>query len=80
MMNRPILEFLHPHSLDFICGCTIYCYKDPDTCYYCGQQECPTETRWGIVDSSEQPKPSYNAVRNVFGRIKWFEATDKRSN
>lgn len=23
-MNRPILEFLHPHSLDFICGCTDY--------------------------------------------------------
>ncbi len=68
------------YSLDFICGCTIYCYKDPDKCYYCGQQECPTETRWGIVDSSGQPKPSYNAVRNVFGRIKWFEATDKRSN
>lgn len=66
------------YKLDFICGCNIYCYKDPDKCYYCGQEECPTETRWGLVDSKENEKPSYSAVRNVFGRIKWFEAVDKK--
>ncbi len=68
----------HLYSLDFICGCYIYCYKDPDKCYYCGQNDCPTETRWGLVDSKEREKPSYKAVRNVFGRIKWLEAVDKK--
>lgn len=66
------------YSLDFICGCNIYCYKDPDRCYYCGQEDCPTETRWGLVDSSEREKPSYRAVRKVFGRIKWLENVDKK--
>ena len=68
----------HLYSLDFVCGCNIYCYKDPDMCYYCGQKECPTETRWGLVDANGNEKPSYKAVRNVFGRIKWLEATDKK--
>lgn len=68
----------HLYSLDFICGCNIYCYKDPDKCYYCGQEDCPTETRWGLVDSKENEKPSYKAVRNVFGRIKWLEAVEKK--
>lgn len=66
------------YSLDFVCGCNIYCYKDPDRCYYCGQDDCPTETRWGLVDSKEKEKPSYKAVRNVFGRIKWLEAVEKK--
>lgn len=68
----------HLYSLDFICGCNIYCYKDPDMCYYCGQKECPTETRWGLVDSDGNEKPSYKSVRNVFGRIKWLEAVEKK--
>ncbi len=68
----------HLYSLDFICGCNIYCYKDPDKCYYCGQKDCPTETRWGLVDSQEREKPSYKAVRNVFGRIKWLETVEKK--
>lgn len=66
------------YNAPFICGCNIYCYKDPDKCYYCGQTDCPTETRWGLVDSSENEKPSYRAVRNVFGRIKWLEAVEKK--
>ncbi len=65
-------------SLDFICGCNIYCYKDPNRCYYCGQEDCPTETRWGLVDSQGNIKPSYKAVRNVYGRIKWLEAVEKK--
>ncbi len=68
----------HLYSLDFICGCNIYCYKDPDKCYYCGQKECPTETRWGLVDADGNEKPSYKAVRNVFGRIRWLEAVEKK--
>lgn len=66
------------YSHGFICGCNIYCYKDPDKCYYCGQEDCPTETKWGLVDSKENEKPSYKAVRRVFGRIKWLEAVEKK--
>ncbi len=66
------------YDLGFVCGCNIYCYKDPDRCYYCGQKECPTETRWGLVDADGNEKPSYKAVRNVFGRIRWLENTEKK--
>lgn len=65
------------YSLDFVCGCNIYCYRDPRSCYYCGQTDCPTETRWGLVTSDEKEKPSYYAVRNIFGRIKWLEKVEK---
>ncbi len=66
------------YNLDFVCGCNIYCYKDPDRCYYCGQDDCPTETRWGLVDADENEKPSYRSVKKVFGRIKWLEAVEKK--
>ncbi len=70
------IERLYSH--EFICGCNIYCYKDPDKCYYCGQEDCPTETKWGLVDSKEVPKPSYRTVRDVFGRIRWLDSVEKK--
>lgn len=52
-------------KLGFVCGAFIYCYSDSDRCYVCGQDGCPTETRWGLVDTDGREKPSYYAVRDA---------------
>ena len=54
----------------FMAGSIVYCWADSDKCYYCGQEECPTETRWGLVDRFAKPKASFYAVRDAFGFIR----------
>lgn len=61
-------------KLEFLCGTIVYCYSDSDSCYICGQSDCPTETRWGLVDREGNPKPSYYAIQEAFG-----EYSDKSS-
>ncbi len=57
------------YNLKFTAGELIYCFADTDHCYVCGQPDCPTETKWGIVDCDLNPKPSYYAVRDAFAKI-----------
>lgn len=52
----------------FLAGMFIYCYKDSEHCYVCSLPDCPTETRWGLVDVDDREKPSYYAVREAFGK------------
>lgn len=54
----------------YVGGATIYCYSDSDHCYICGQQDCPIETRWGIVTKDGEPKPSYYAVKKALEKLK----------
>lgn len=58
------------YDLPFVGGLIVYCYSDSERCYMCGQSDCPTETRWGLVDVDGNEKPSYYAVRKAFGRIR----------
>ncbi|MBR6780188.1 MAG: hypothetical protein IKM24_04140 [Clostridia bacterium] len=58
------------YDLDFVAGTFIYCYSDYGKCGYCGQEDCPTETRWGLVDQNGNPKPAYYAVKEIYGKIK----------
>lgn len=51
-------------------GLIVYCWSDSDRCYVCGQEDCPTETRWGLVTCDDKEKPSYYAVKEAFGNIK----------
>ncbi|MGN1419449.1 MAG: hypothetical protein ACI4W6_08985 [Acutalibacteraceae bacterium] len=53
-------------KLDFLCGAFVYCYSDSDACYICGQEDCPVETGWGLVDLNGDPKPAYYAVQEAF--------------
>ena len=53
-------------SKDYIIGTIIYCWGDSDSCYVCGQSDCPVETGWGLVDGQGNPKPSYFAVKDAF--------------
>ncbi|MCQ2471039.1 MAG: hypothetical protein MJ147_03275 [Clostridia bacterium] len=53
-----------------VAGAIIYCYSDADHCYICGQDDCPIETRWGLVTRDGEPKPSYYAVKEALAKIK----------
>ena len=55
-------------SLDFCKGAFIYMWNDSDCCYVCGQEDCPVETGWGIVDGKGNPKPAYFAVQKAFAQ------------
>jgi len=55
----------------FLLGAFVYAWKDKDSgCYACGQIDCPTETRWGLVDIQHNEKPSYYAVRDALMNIR----------
>ena len=55
---------------DYLIGTFVYCYSDSSACYYCGQRDCPIETRWGLVTVDGQEKPSYYAVRDMWAGTK----------
>ncbi|MBQ6119969.1 MAG: hypothetical protein IJK98_12100 [Clostridia bacterium] len=57
------------YRLPFTAGLMVYCWSDAEVCGYCGQPDCPVETRWGLADCAGNPKPSFYAVRRQFGRI-----------
>jgi len=52
----------------YLLGAFIYCYSDSQSCYVCGQEDCPIETRWGLVTIEGELKPAYNEVRKVWKR------------
>ena len=74
-------DYILPHlyNMEYMAGTIIYCYADSDACYVCGQPDCPIETRWGLVDRDNNPKPSYYAVKRQFGRIKWLNIVAKKT-
>jgi hypothetical protein len=55
----------HPHCI----GNFIFRWNDTETCWQCGQPECPAETAWGIVDTRNQPKPAYYALKEEIARL-----------
>ncbi|MDR1928205.1 MAG: hypothetical protein LBQ33_06165 [Oscillospiraceae bacterium] len=57
-------------KLPFVVGAVVYCFSDSDKCYVCGQPDCPTETRWGLLTTGREKKPSYYAVRDALAEIK----------
>lgn len=61
-------EYVIPRirKLDYVIGMCVYCWADSDSCYVCGQSDCPVETGWGLVDGKGNPKPSYYAVQKAF--------------
>lgn len=61
--------FKRMEKLDFLCGSFVYCYSDSDACYICGQEDCPVETGWGLVDLHGNEKPAYYAVQQAYARI-----------
>ncbi|MBQ6021064.1 MAG: hypothetical protein IJL26_12905 [Clostridia bacterium] len=67
------------YRLPFVAGAMIYCWSDAEACGYCGQSDCPVETRWGLTDCAGRPKPSYYAAQRQFGRIVSREKAERES-
>lgn len=65
-------EYLIPKimEVDYVIGAFVYCWGDSDSCYVCGQTDCPVETGWGLVDGAGNPKPSYYAVKEAFKYVR----------
>lgn len=61
-------EYVIPkvRKLDYVIGMCVYCWGDSDSCYVCGQADCPVETGWGLVDGEGKPKPAYYAVQKGY--------------
>jgi len=55
-------------KIPYLLGAFIYCYGDSRSCYVCGQEDCPIETRWGLTTMDGKEKPAYEAVRKVWKR------------
>lgn len=53
-----------PHLM----GAIIYCWSDSRACFLCGEEDCPIEIAWGLVDKDYNPKLSYYAVKRHFGK------------
>lgn len=51
----------HPNVL----GTLLFCFSDAHTCWHCGQENCPAECSWGLVDVNCKPKPAYYAAKEA---------------
>ncbi|MDR1734881.1 MAG: hypothetical protein LBR73_08390 [Oscillospiraceae bacterium] len=53
-------------KLPYLVGAFIYNYHDYGECCICGQSECPMETKWGICEQDNTPKPAYYAIGEIW--------------
>jgi hypothetical protein len=51
-------------------GIFFYRWEDQAVCWQCGQPDCPVETRWGLVDEDNRPKPSFEAWKEGIRSLK----------
>jgi len=48
----------------YVIGAIYFRWDDPETCWQCGESDCPAETAWGLVDRNGNPKPSYYSLQS----------------
>ena len=53
-----------------VIGNFFFRWSDTETCWQCGEPECPAECAWGLVDVTQKPKPAYYAYQE--GVSKFF--------
>lgn len=53
-------------NCECVAGAVLYCLRDSRECFFCGQDDCPCETAWGLVRLDGSIKPAYDAVKEVF--------------
>lgn len=46
-----------------VIGNYFFRWGDTQTCWQCGEPDCPAECAWGVVDVNGKPKPAYYALR-----------------
>ena len=47
-------------------GAVIYCMQDSDSCFFCGQDDCPLEIAWGLLHTDGSPKEAYYVVKDLW--------------
>lgn len=58
------------YNCGYLCGAFMYCFNDSAACYVCGQEHCPVETGWGLLDGDGNKKPAFYAVQEAFEKCK----------
>ena len=46
-----------------VIGNFFFRWSDTRECWQCGEADCPAECAWGCVDSDQNPKPAYHALK-----------------
>ncbi|MCL2664549.1 MAG: hypothetical protein FWE82_02960 [Defluviitaleaceae bacterium] len=46
-----------------VIGNFFFRWSDTETCWQCGEADCPAECAWGCVDCNQKPKPAYYALQ-----------------
>ncbi len=52
-------------EIPFLLGNFFFRWRDPPTCWQCGQPECPSECGWGLLDVKAKPKLAYYAYKEA---------------
>jgi len=52
-------------EIPYLLGNFFFRWRDPPTCWQCGQPECPSECGWGLLDVKAQPKLAYYAYKEA---------------
>jgi len=60
---RLLPKLLNHHAVG---GAVIYCWQDSETCFLCGEADCPCETAWGLTRKDGRLKPAAAAVKQAF--------------
>jgi hypothetical protein len=55
---------------DRMLGQFFFRWSDPETCWQCGEPDCPAETAWGVIDVDGNPKPGYEALKDGIRRLR----------
>ncbi len=50
-------------------GAFFYRWEDQESCWQCGEPDCPAETAWGLVTVDNQPKPAYSRFRDGVDKL-----------
>ena len=57
-------------NMNFVIGTFVYHFPETDSCYFCGQCDCPIECGWGIYRESTGEKfPAYYAIQKAYGEL-----------
>ena len=49
-----------------LAGNFFFRWRDPPTCWQCGQPNCPAECGWGLIDNHGKPKLAYYSFKETY--------------
>lgn len=52
-----------------VIGNFFFRWSDTETCWQCGESDCPAECAWGIVDSKQIPKPAFYVLKETINEL-----------